>query len=288
MNKKLVILLVFLITFMTAGCIGNETVNAEEEADLSGTLKLDGSTTVFPIAKHAAEEFMKLHPGVTVDVQQSSSGEGIATFLAGEIDISDATRPPKDKEHDAAKGKGMNLHMTVISNDAVAIIVHPGNPVSDLTVEQLKEIYFDGTINDWSQLTNGEKTGKINVYNTNPEISGTAELFNKKIAGSSGIPYVNGSTIVHPTPDMIPTIKNDPDGIAYTPMKWINSDVKLVTVEGVTPSKQTVLDTSYPLARKMYMITDGSPKDLPREFISYILSQEGQEIVEEEGFIPVS
>lgn len=288
MWKRISIPLILIIMALAVGCVGNDNEITKQETELTGSLKLDGSTTVYPIAKHAAEDFVKLHPKVTIDVQQSSSGEGIATFLEGKIDISDATRPPKDKEHDAAKGKGMNLHMTVISNDAVAIIVHPDNPISDITVGQLKEIYFDGTINDWSQITNGEKTGKINVYNTDPKISGTAELFNKKIAGSSGTPYVEGSTIVHPTPEMIPTIKNDPDGIAYTPMKWINSDVKPVAVNGVTASKETVLDTSYPLARKMYMITDGSPKGLAREFISYILSQEGQEIVEEEGFIPVS
>jgi phosphate transport system substrate-binding protein len=288
MKKQLVVIVLLIITVLMAGCTGDTTKTIKQQTELKGVLKLDGSTTVYPIAKTAAEEFMKLHPAVTVDVQQSSTGEGLVKFLAGETDISDATRAPKDKEYADAKKKGMGLHMTIISNDAVGIIVHPGNPLSDLTTAQLKAIYFDGTITDWSQLTNGTKKGKINIYNTDPKISGTAELFNTKITGHAEKPYVNGTTIVHPTPKMIPTIKNDPDGIAYTPVNWINSDVKMVKVNGVAPTQQTILDTSYLLSRKMYMITDGVPTGLKREFINFILSEQGQNIVQKEGFIPVT
>ncbi|SNQ61606.1 PstS family phosphate ABC transporter substrate-binding protein [Candidatus Methanoperedens nitratireducens] len=288
MKKRLLILPLLVITVLLAGCIGDGTKNMEQQTELKGVLKLDGSTTVYPIAKTAAEEFMKLHPAVTIDVQQSSTGEGLVKFLAGETDISDATRAPKDNEYAEAQRKGMKLHMTVISNDAVGIIVHTSNPVSDLTTAQLKAIYFDGTITDWSQLTNGTKKGKINIYNTDPKISGTAELFNTKIAGSADKPYVAGTTIIHPTPKMIPTIKDDPDGLAYTPVNWINNEVKMVKVNGVAPTQKTILDTSYLLSRKMYMITDGAPKGLNREFISYILSGDGQSIVQKEGFIPVT
>ncbi len=288
MKKQLVVMFFLIIAVIAAGCIGDTTKTIKQQTELSGVLKLDGSTTVYPIAKTAAEEFMKLHPAVTIDVQQSSTGEGLVKFLAGETDISDATRAPKDQEYADAKKKGMGLHMTIISNDAVGIIVHPSNTLSDLTTAQLKAIYFDGTITDWSQLTNGTKKGKIKIYNTDPKISGTAELFNTKIAGNAEKPYVNGSTIIHPTPKMIPTIRDDPDGIAYTPVNWINSDVKTVKVNGVAPAQKTILDTSYLLSRKMYMITDGAPTGLKRDFINFILSEQGQNIVQKEGFIPVT
>ncbi|KPQ43596.1 MAG: phosphate ABC transporter substrate-binding protein, PhoT family [Candidatus Methanoperedens nitroreducens] len=207
MKNKMVFLMLFIISVLVAGCIGDSTENSKQQTELSGVLKLDGSTTVYPIAKTASEEFMKLHPAVTIDVQQSSTGEGLVKFLAGETDISDATRAPKDNEYAEAKQKGMKLHMIVISNDAVGVIVHPSNPLSDLTTAQLKAIYFDGTVTDWSQITNGTKKGKIKIYNTDPKISGTAELFNTKIAGSADKQYVAGTTIIHPTPLMIPTIR---------------------------------------------------------------------------------
>lgn len=288
MKQHLVILSLLIVSVYVAGCIGGNINTTKQEKELSGVLKLDGSTTVYPIAETAAQEFMKLHPAVTIDVQQSSTGEGLVKFIAGETDISDATRSPKDNEYTEAKKKGMELHMTIISNDAVGVIVHPSNPVSGLTTAQLKAIYFEGTITDWDQLTNGTKKGKIKVYNTDPKISGTAELFNTKIAGNAEKPYVNGSTIIHPTPKMIPTIKDDPDGIAYTPVNWINGDVKTVGINGVLPTQKTILDTSYLLSRKMYMITDGAPGGLKREFISFILSEQGQGIVQKEGFIPVT
>ena len=288
MKNKMVFLMLFIISVFMAGCIGDTTNYTKQRTELSGGLKLDGSTTVYPIAKTASEEFTKLHPAVKIDVQQSSTGEGLVKFLAGETDISDATRAPKDNEYAEAKKKGMKLHMTVISNDAVGVIVHPSNPLSSLTTAQLKAIYFEGTITDWKQITNGTKNGRIKIYNTDPKISGTAELFNTKIAGGADKPYVAGTTIIHPTPLMIPTIRDDPDGIAYTPVNWINNDVKVVKVNGVAPTQQTILDTSYLLSRKMYMITDGAPTGLAREFISYILSEKGQEIVRKEGFIPVT
>lgn len=288
MKKPHMVIFLLIITVLLAGCIGDNTETVKQQTELSGVLKLDGSTTVYPIAKTAAEEFIKLHPKVTIDLQQSSTGEGLVKFLAGETDISDATRAPKDKEYEDAKKKGMALHMTIISNDAVGIIVNKGNPISDLTTEQLKGIYFDGTITDWSQLTNGVKKGKINIYNTDPKISGTAELFNTKISGNAEKPYVNGTTKIHPTPLMIPTIIGDPDGIAYTPVNWINSDVKMVTLNGVAPTQKNILDTSYLLSRKMYMITNGPPDGLKREFINFILSEKGQSIVQKEGFIPVT
>ncbi|PLW80486.1 hypothetical protein C0585_02210 [Candidatus Woesearchaeota archaeon] len=307
--KKLVSILLIFSLLMFAGCTSTEQAEEEEEG-LSGTLKLDGSTTVYPVADAAAKIFMERNPGVTIDVQQSSSGEGYAKFLAGEIDISDGTRAPKDAEYEEGEALGMDLQMTIISNDAVAVHVNANNPISDMDIETIKAIFFDGTITDWSQISD-EISGPINIYTTNPANSGTAELFNKKISGSSGTPYVenananlqeqwgqvgdDGKLWVHPTPRMIDLMAADSNGIAYTPLKWINEDakggsptVKALKVNGVYPTSETVLDTSYPLARKMTMVTDGKPQGIAREFINFILSDEGQQIVEEQGFIPIN
>lgn len=292
-KKRIMLILFLLVIALAAGCIEKTTTDKtsvpEQKEELKGELRLEGSTTVYPIADHAARVFMKDHPEVKIDVKQSSTGEGLKKFLDGEkLDIIDGTRPPKESEYNTAKSKGMSLHMTLISFDGVVVIVHPSNPVSDLTLSQLKSIYFDGNITDWSQITNGAKKGKINIYNTDPKISGTAELFNKVVTGNDETPYVGGTTKVHPTPLMIPTIMGDPDGIAYTPIKWVNSSVKLLKVNGVTPTKDTILDTSYPLSRQMLMMTNGPPQGIAKEFINFVLSRDGQKIVEEEGFIPIT
>jgi len=308
MKKVLTLLIVFSL-LMLAGCTSTQ-VEEEEEEVLSGSLKLDGSTTVYPVAAEAAKRFMAANPGVTIDVQQSSTGEGLKMFLAGELDIADGTRSPKDAEYEQADSIGMDIQITIISNDAVAIHVNAENPVDDLTIEQIKGIFFDGTITDWSQVTD-EKSGPINIYTTNPANSGTAELFNSKISGSSSTPYVSnvnanlqdqwgqlgddGNLWVHPTPMMIDLMAADPNGIAFTPLKWINEDAKdgsptckALKVDGIYPTVDAILDTSYPLARKMIMMTDGKPSGLVREYINYILSSEGQQIVEEQGFIPIN
>lgn len=287
--KNLAIATIFLIGFLfSAGCLGDSSETAEDTAasELSGTIKLGGSTTVYPIATKAGEVFMQRHPGVTITVDQSSSGEGLARFLKGEIDISDATRPPKDIEYDEAESKGINLQMTVISNDAVVVVVHKSSPLRDISSEELKKIFFTGEISDWSEITDGKKTGKINVYGTDPFLSGTAELFIGKI--SKGGEFVEGYEILHPTPTVVTTIAGEPNGIAYTPLKWVDDSVVLLSVDGVTPSEVSILDTSYKLSRKMLMITDGIPSGLEREYINFILSSEGQKIVEDEGFVPIS
>lgn len=291
MMKEVIVILILSLLFFSVGCIDKTSTDTNvpaQKEELKGELKLDGSTTVFPIANHAAGVFMKNYPGVTIEVKQSSTGEGLVRFLNGETQISDATRPPKDGEYETAKKNGMTLHMTQIAFDGVAVIVHTTNPVSDLNLSQLKAIYFTGNITDWSQLTNGAKKGRIKIYNTDPKISGTAELFNKVATGFDETPYVSGTTKIHPTPLMIPTIMNDPDGIAYTPLNWVNSSVKSLTINGITASRDNIVSATYPFARKMLMITNGPPKDLTMEYINFILSKDGQSIVSEEGFIPVS
>jgi len=291
MNRGFKTIIVLSLLIFSLGCIDKTSTDTNvpgQKDELKGQINLDGSTTVYPVAIHAAKVFMQDHPGVIIDVRQSSTGEGLERFLNGEIDIADATRPPKESEYQTAKNKGVTLHMTHIGYDGIGVIVHTTNPVSNLSISQLKAIYFDGNITDWSQLTNGAKKGRINIYNTDPKTTGAAELFNKIITGHDTTPYVSGTTMIHPTPQMVPTIINDPDGIAFTPIKWVNSSVKLLTIDGVTASRDNIVAATYPFARKMLMITNGPPKDLTLNYINFIMSKDGQNIVSEEGFIPVS
>ena len=280
-----VVLIIGIALVYYSGDLFKSNEPIEQTEELSGTLRLGGSTTVYPIALAASKVFLEDNPGVTITIDQSSTGEGLVRFLNGEIDIADGTRPPKDAEYDEAATKGMDIQMTIISNDAVVVVVNKDNPLRDISSEDLDKIFFTGEITDWSEITDGEKTGKINVYGTDPAISGTAELFIKKIHNKGE--FVEGYTIKHPTPTIVPTIAGDSDGIAYTPLKWVDDSVVLLDVDGVTPTEDAILDTSYKLSRKMLVMTDGAPKGLEREFINFILSIEGQQIVRDQGFIPI-
>ena len=294
MKKTILISLLFSVMLLfgcssPAPAVDIMDMDSEEHEGgegLSGTLNLDGSTTVYPVAVAASKIFMERNPGVTITVEQSSSGTGYKKFLAGELDISDATRPPKDAEITEGEGKGMDLQMTVISNDAVVVAVHKDNPLTEISTEDLKKVFFTGEITDWSDLTNGAKTGAIVVYGTDPVNSGTAELFIKKV--NKGADFVEGYITKEPTPTIVPAIAADPNGIAYTPIKWIDESVVMLSIDGIEPSVATILDTSYKLSRRMLMVTDGTPEGLARDFINFILSDEGQKIVEQEGFIPIN
>ena len=139
------------------------------------TLVLTGSTTVLPIAQLCAEKFMDQHPDVNISVRGEGSGVGIAALIDGTCDIAMASRPMKTKELKSARGKGINPLATVIAKDGIAIIVHPSNPLSEITLAQLKDIYT-GKISNWKDV--GGKPGKIVVISRDVA-SGTFEVFKK-------------------------------------------------------------------------------------------------------------
>lgn len=316
---KKITMLSIAVALLFSGCASqqsaleqkdNKNLFSDNQSVLSGELVIDGSTTVYPIAKTASEKFIQKNPNVKIDLKQSSTGEGLKRFLNKELSIANGTRSPKQTEYKAAEENGMDIQITNISNDAVAVHVNANNPIDELDTETIKKIFFDGTITDWSQITD-KKSGKINIYTTDPAVSGTAQLFNEKITGKDTTPYVVNANEkltekygyigsedklwVHPTPNMVPLLAEDEDGIAFIPLNWVNEDakdgtptIKALKIDGVYPTKETILNTSYNLSRKMIMMTDGEPKGIVREFIKYLLSIEGQEIVEKEGFISIN
>lgn len=282
---KVILVLSLLISVIVAGCIDNKPKQQPVQTGLTGELKIDGAVTNYQMSDKIAKEFMKANPGINIIVRQSNATSGLEKLLAGEIDIADSTRPPKDSEYEIAKNKGITLHQTTVAYNAIVIIIHPSNPASDISMKQLRDIYFDGNITDWGQLTNGTKKGKINIYNTDPKKVGTPLVFNKKVAGSDNAKYVEGITLFNSLLLMDPAIANDTDGIGIRQFAGIGSGVKVIKVNGVNPAKQTILDTTYPLGSELYMITNGPPKGLAKDFINYVFSRDGQRIAEEEGFV---
>ncbi len=265
-----------IVALIAAQMVTSEMAFAERK-----TLVLTGSTTVLPIAQLCAEKFMDQHPDVNISVRGGGSGVGIAALIDGTCDIAMASRPMKTKELKSARGKGINPLATVIAKDGIAIIVHPSNPLSEITLAQLKDIYT-GKISNWKDV--GGKPGKIVVISRDVA-SGTFEVFKKIVL--KGAKTRADALMLASNKAVATTVEKTPGAIGYVGVGYISSKVKALAVDGVEPTKETVVSGKYKLARPLYLYTDGKPTGLAKEFIDFVLSPEGQEIVDKIGFVPV-
>lgn len=183
--------------------------------------------------------------------------------------------------------------MIHFASDTIVPVVHPSNPVSDITVEQLKSVFFDGDITDWSQLTNGTKKGKIKVYYTDAKVTGPAAAFNRIIGGAEDKAYVSGANLMTGSGTrshwnvLVSTVGSDQDAIGYAPLSLVTSDAKAIKANGIAASKKSVKDASYPIVNKNYFITNSDPQGLAKEFINYIMSSDGIKIVEADGYFSI-
>ena len=244
-------------------------------------LTLQGSTTVLPIAQSCAEEFMKAHPEANISVRGGGSGVGIAALIDGTVDIANASRAMKTKELKKARAKGVNPVAHVVAKDAIAVVVHPENPVNGLTKSQLKAIYT-GAINRWSEV--GGTSGVIVVVSRDVN-SGTFEVFNKLALDKQ---RVRPDALMQASNKAVATIVASTKGaIGYVGLGYLSKKVKTIAIDEVMPSVETAKSGTYPLARPLYMYTNGEPKGLAKEFIDFVLSPKGQKIVKARGFVPV-
>jgi phosphate transport system substrate-binding protein len=239
------------------------------------SIKVKGSTTVLPIAQAVAEAWMRAHPRDSIMVEGGGSGVGIAALIDGTCDIATSSRTLKDEE----KQKGLISHE--IALDAVCVIVHPSNPVEGLTLEQVKRI-FKGEITNWSEV--GGPNLKIVVY-TRESTSGTYETFESKVMARENITL--RALTKTSNGEMVQAISGNPNGIGYVGIGYLPQarDIKVLKINGVTPTPETVRNGTYPISRFLYMITKGQPEGLAKDFIDFVKSPEGQKIVEEQGFV---
>jgi len=268
---KRVILTWTFITFL-----GLSFVHAEKKR-----LVIQGSTTVLPIAQKCAEVFMQKHPEANISVRGGGSGTGIVALIDGICDIADSSRPMKDKEIKKALEKGVNPEPHVIAMDGIAVIVHPSNPVDELTLTQLKDIYT-GKMSNWSELRG--KNQKIVVISRDVA-SGTFECFNKLVLKKQRVRP--DALLQASNAAVLSVVKRTEGAIGYVGLGYLNSEVKALKIEGVFPSQDTVLKGTYSISRPLFMYTNGKPKGLVKDFIDFVLSKEGQKIVKEEGFVPL-
>jgi phosphate transport system substrate-binding protein len=245
-------------------------------------LVLDGSTTVGPIAKAFAAYFVRKY-GTDVSVSESGSGNGAKSLINGTCDIADMSRPMKGKEFNAAAAKGIQPVAHVVAYDGIAIAVNESNPVKRITMAQIQQVYL-GKITNWKQL--GGKDAAIVVVSRDTS-SGTFETFEKLVMRKK--PVAGTAETVGSNVAVANRVKSTPNAIGYVGIGFL-AGLKALPVNGVLPTVNTVQKGEYPIARPLFMYTNGYPgmgSDVFR-FVTLHLSEDGQQLVEENGFVPVT
>ncbi len=252
-------------------------------AGRADTLVIKGSDTLgAKLVPQLAEEFKAQHPGTTFNVAAEGSTTGIAAITDGTAQIGMSSRPAKPEEIAAAAAKGVNMKPTTVAYDGIAVIVNSANPIKGLTKKQVEQI-FTGEVTDWSAV--GGSSGKISVYTRNTS-SGTYSEF-KELAMKKR-DYAPDSQKLAGNEQIAAEVGKNPNGVGYVGLAYTKaSGIKVVPIDGATPSKESVLGKSYPYARPTFYYTNGEPSGLAKEFVDFTLSDAGQKIVAQVGFVPV-
>ncbi len=253
-----------------------------------------GSDTLVNVAQTWAEAYKKVNPAVAIAVTGGGSGTGISALINGTVDLANASRRMSQQELDLARQRGIEPVEFVVGYDALAIFLHPNNPINALTFEQLAEIYGEGgRLTRWSDLgveVPGCPSGEI-VRVSRQNNSGTYIYFQEAVLGKRD--YALGSRDMHGSKDVVDLVSKTPCAIGYSGMAYYTPEVKMPCVAKepggpcVTPSEQTALDGSYPIARPLIMYTRGQPEGALKDYLDWILSDEGQCIIHEKGYSPV-
>ena len=245
------------------------------------SIVIKGSTTVLPIAQAALEAYMKKNPGVQISLSGGGSGEGIKALIDKTTDIADSSREIKKEEIELAETKGVKPVAHVVAYDAIIPVVHPKNKVTNLSIDQLSQIY-QGKITNWKEV--GGEDLKIVVISRDSS-SGTFESWDHfvmkkaKVAPQAQMLASNGAIVT--------AVSKNRYAIGYLGMGYVNKSLKPLPVDGIKASVETALSKEYPLSRELYMYTDGEPTGEVAKFIAFVKSADGQKIVAKEGFVPL-
>ena len=241
---------------------------------MDAAIILAGSTSVQPYAEILAEEYARSHPDQEVDVQGGGSSAGITAAESGIADIGMSSRALKEAEQ--------GLWSVEIAKDGLAVIINPKNPIEDLTIEQIRRIYA-AEATKWSDL--GGADSKIHVI-TREEGSGTRSAFEELVMEKA---LITPKAIVQDSNGAVRLlVADDPNAIGFISLGLVDRSVKAVRLEGVAASAENVMNAWYSLFRPFLFVARGEPEGLSKQFIDFVLSEEGQRTLRKEGLIPVS
>lgn len=244
---------------------------------------IDGSTTVGPIAKAFAEFYKESHPDVNITISESGSGNGVKSLINKACNIANLSRFMKDSEFKSCVANGVLPVAHVVAFDGLAVIVNPKNKIRSLTMSDIAAIYT-GKITNWKQL--GGDDAKIVVVSRDTN-SGTYETFNELVLKKAKI--VKDAEYVGSNGQARTRVNTTKDAIAYVGLGFVDDTVKPLSVEGILPNAKSITSGKYPIARPLFMFTNGYPKmggDI-FNFVTLHLSGEGREIIFDLGYIPV-
>ena len=301
-NRDIITFFLFVILVVVSiACTETKTVEVKkvdpkEISGLTGTIEIDGSSTVYLITVAVAEEFRKIHPDVQVPVGVSGTGGGMKRFTVGETSISDASRPIKDKEVTAAADNGIEFIELAIAYDSLSVIVNPANDWVDcLTTEELNKIWDPHSkLSNWSEIRSGFPDQPLRLYGPGTD-SGTFDYFTDEINGEEGASRADYT----PSEDdnvLVQGVSGDKGSLGYFGYAYYlpNADkLKLVAIDGgtgcITPDSTTINDGSYsPLSRPLFIYLNKAHLNRlhVKEFVNYYLTN-GAKFAEEVGYVPL-
>ena len=254
-----------------------------------------GSDTLVNVAQAWAEAYQTVDPATVVAVSGGGSGTGIAALINGTVDIANASRAMKDKEIKLARDSGHDPVQHIVGYDALAVYLHADNPISDLSIEQLAEIYGDGgSYTKWTDLgveVPGCKDQTMVVVSRQNN-SGTYAYFRETVLGKGD--FRLGTRDMHGSKDVVDLVENTPCAIGYSGLAYATDHIKMACIsqstggECTSPSVETASDGSYPVARPLFMYTNGEPTGYVGAYLNWIKSDAGQCIILEKGYASVS
>ncbi len=253
-----------------------------------------GSTTVLPLAEKWHEAFGAKNQGADIMVSGGGSGAGIKALIDGTADIADASREIKDKEIAQAKEKGIEPVEHLVAYDGIAVVVHPSNPINELSVKQLSDI-FTGTKRSWSDF--GGNSGEIQIISRD-SASGTYESFKELVVTMDGknkdLDYAPEAIKQGSNQGILTIVGQTKGAIGYIGLGYVDDSVKMIGVipidgdKAVAANAETVKSGAYPVSRALYCYTNGEPTGMLKEYLDFIKGPEGQAIVGENGFVPIT
>ena len=291
--KKAAVLVFALCLMAGAWACAPAPSNAASASEPRTSIVSKGSDTMVNLALAWAEAYQPAHPEVTLSVTGGGSGTGISALISGTTDIANASRAIKAEELEAAHANGIEPLETVVARDAIAIIVHKDNPVSQLTLQQISDIYT-GKLNNWAELGGEDRPIVRLSRETN---SGTHVYFLEtvlRMGDPASTLLFDPRTLLLPSSEGITSeVRDNPNAIGYDGLGYVTEDVKIIAVAAtqagpyVLPSAASVSAGSYPISRDLYIYTNGQPQGALQAFVAWLLSAPAQQIVLDLGFVPV-
>jgi len=294
LHTRRVVLSIVLIclNWLVLDCASTQTVSQSGRSASSETIENRGSDTLVNLALAWAEMYVQMRPEVRISVTGGGSGTGIAAMINGTVDVANASRRMKEVEIAAAEANGISPVEIVVARDAIAVVVHPSNPIDSLTLQQISEIYV-GAVTNWQQVGGDDRPIVLLSRESN---SGTYVYFLEnaiRVGDKNSSLLFSPDTLLMPSSEGISAeVRQNPNAIGYDGLGYVTPDQKTLAIArdgnspSVLPSVESVNDDSYPISRPLFMYTAGQPSGAVKEYMEWILDQ-GQHLVSELGFVPL-